>query len=310
MNTRQLQVFATVAKHMSFSMAAEELLLSQPAVSQQVKALEQHLNVKLFERAGQRLFLTEAGEAIQAHARAMLTAHAEMEQVLAQLRGSRGRLALGANTTGGMYCLPPIARAFRESQPEAELTLHVEATSRICDRLMQNFIDVAIVTGPVQDERFAVRDLCQDELALIASAAHPFARRKSVTHEEVAAEPFVLYAAGSRTRKLIEQAFAERGARLNVAMQLESTEAVKKAVQANLGVAMVSRHAVQLELASGELVRTAIDGLAIRRPIHTLHRKGKHLSPLASRFLSFAADYARENLELAPLLEVARDRSA
>jgi len=159
-NLNQVQVFCAVAKHLSFSMAAEELFITQPAVSQQVKALERQLNVKLFERVGHKLFLTESGEAVLTHCQTMLTARAEMEQTLAMLRGSgRGRLALGANTTGGMYVAPAIVRAFRDLSPEVEATLQIETTTRILDRVMQNMIDVAIVTGPVEDGRFAIRDL-------------------------------------------------------------------------------------------------------------------------------------------------------
>jgi DNA-binding transcriptional LysR family regulator len=300
-NLNQVQVFCTVAKHMSYSMAAEELFITQPAVSQQVKALERQLNVKLFERAGNKLFLTEAAEAVLTHCQAMLTSRAEMEQTLAMLRGSgRGRLALGANTTGGMYVAPAIVRALRDLSPEVEATLQIETTNRILERVMQNMIDVAIVTGPVEDRRFAIRDLCEDEVYLIVSPSHPFANRASVSPAEVAAEDFAVPEPGSRTRMLIEQAFLERGHKLRVTMQLPGTEAVKKAVESNLAVAMVSRYSVPRELALGVLARVPIDGLVLDRPIHILHRKGKHLSPLARRFLSFAQEYVAEERHLTP----------
>jgi DNA-binding transcriptional LysR family regulator len=301
MNLNQVQVFCTVAKHLSYSMAAEELFITQPAVSQQVKALERQLNVKLFERVGNKLFLTEAGEMVLPHGQALLTSRAEMEQTLAMLRGSgRGRLALGANTTGGMYVAPAIVRALRDLSPEVEATLQIETTNRILERVMQNMIDVAIVTGPVEDRRFAIRDLCQDEVYLIVSPSHPFAGRGSVSPAEAAAEDFAVPEPGSRTRLLIEQAFAERGHKLRVTMQLPGTEAVKKAVESNLAVAMVSRYSVPRELALGVLARVPIDGLVLDRPIHILHRKGKHLSPLARRFLTFAQEYVAEDRHLTP----------
>jgi DNA-binding transcriptional LysR family regulator len=301
MNLNQVQIFCTVAKHLSYSMAAEELFITQPAVSQQVKALERQLNVKLFERVGHKLFLTEAGEACLTHCQAMLTSRAEMEQTLAMLRGSgRGRLALGANTTGGMYVAPAIVRALRDISPEVEATLQIETTNRILERVMQNMIDVAIVTGPVEDRRFAIRDLCGDEVYLIVSPSHPFAGRASVSPAEVAAEDFAVPEPGSRTRMLIEQAFLERGHKLRVTMQLPGTEAVKKAVEANLAVAMVSRYSIPRELALDALARVPIEGLVLERPIHILHRKGKHLSPLARRFLAFAQEYvAKQSTEYA-----------
>jgi DNA-binding transcriptional LysR family regulator len=292
-NTRQLQVFATVARHMSFSVAAEELMMSQPAVSQQVRALEHELDAKLFEWTGQRLFLTESGEAIRGHVDAMLQRESELEGVLAELRGpSRGRLALGANTTGGMYVLPAIARAFRDEYPQAQPTLQIESTNRIVDRVMQNFIDIAVVTGPLADERLTITDLYEDELYLIASPRHEFAERGSVTPAEAAAARWALYTPESRTRALVQRAFEELGMKLNGAMQLASTEAVKKAVEANLGVAMVSRFAVERELKLGELIRVPIEGFGIERPIHALYRKDKRLSPTATRFFEFAAEFA------------------
>src|SRR2546423_692031 len=221
MNLNQVQVFCTVAKHLSYSMAAEELFITQPAVSQQVKALERQLNVKLFERVGNKLFLTEAGEKVLPHCQALLTSRAEMEQTLAMLRGSsRGRLALGANTTGGMYVAPAIVRALRDLSPEVEATLQIETTNRILERVMQNMIDVAIVTGPVEDRRFAIRDLCEDEVYLIVSPSHPFAGRASVSPAEVAGEDFAVPDPGSRTRMLIDQSFAERGHKLRATMPL------------------------------------------------------------------------------------------
>jgi DNA-binding transcriptional LysR family regulator len=224
-----------------------------------------------------------------------------MEQSLAMLRGSgRGRLALGANTTGGMYVAPAIVRAFRDLSPEIEATLQIETTTRILDRVMQNMIDVAIVTGPVEDGRFAIRDLCEDELYLIVSPSHPFAGRTSVSPAEVAAEDFAVPEPGSRTRMLIEQTFHDLGFRLRVTMQLPGTEAVKKAVESNLAVAMVSRYSVPRELGLGVLVRVPIEGITRDRPIHILHRKGKHLSPVSRRFLAFAAEYVAEGRHLAP----------
>lgn len=301
MNLNQVQVFCAVAKHLSFSMAAEELFITQPAVSQQVKALERQLNVKLFERVGHKLFLTDAGEGVLTHCQAMLTARAEMEQTLAMLRGSgRGRLALGANTTGGMYVAPAIVRAFRDLSPEIEATLQIETTTRILDRVMQNMIDVAIVTGTVEDRRFAIRDLCGDELYLIVSPSHPFAGRSSVSPAEVATEDFAVPEPGSRTRLFIEQTFHELGHRLRVTMQLPGTEAVKKAVESNLAVAMVSRYSVPRELALGVLARVPVEGVVLERPIHILHRKGKHLSPVSRRFLAFAAEYIAEDRHLTP----------
>jgi DNA-binding transcriptional LysR family regulator len=294
MNVRQLRVFCTVAAHMSVSAAAEDLMMSQPAVSQQLRALEHQLGAKLFEWTGQRLLLTEVGTAIRPHAERMVALEDEVRLAVAELRlpADRGGLALGANTTGGMYVVPELVRNFLAEHPRAQVTLQVEHTNRIVDRILQGFIDVAVVTGPLADERLAIVDIAEDELVAIASPAHPLASRAGVSVAEIAATGWVLYAHGSRTRELVRSAFVQRGCKLNVAMQLASTEAVKKAVEANLGVAMVSGYAVTRELALGALVAIRVEDLMIRRPIHLLHRTQRRLSPLAASFCSFAASHA------------------
>ena len=296
MNLRQLHVFASVVKHMSVSLAAEELFITQPAVSQQIRGLEQQLGLKLFERTPNGLLLTEGGEAIHPHVQAILASQARIDHVVAEQRGAtRGHLAVAANTTGGMYVVPAMLRAFREAHPEAEIVLQVHSTDRICERLLQNLLDVAVVTGPVEVGSVVVADLCEDELYLIVSPSHPFAARATVSRQEVAAEPFVVPEPGSRTRRLIQRAIESHGLKLQIAMQLPGTEEVKKAVESNLGVAMVSKHAVTRELELGALHRVTVHDLEIHRPIQSLHRRGRRLSPIARHFLAFAAEYARED---------------
>lgn len=296
MNLRQLHVFASVVKHMSVSLAAEELFITQPAVSQQIRGLEEQLGVKLFERTPNGLLLTEAGEAIHPHVQAILASQSRIDNVVAEQRGAtHGHVAVGANTTGGMYVVSPMLRAFRDAHPEAEIVLQVHSTDRICERLLQNLLDVAVVTGPVEVGSVVVADLCEDELYLIVSPSHPFAVRATVSRQEVAAEPFVVPEPGSRTRRLIQRAIESHGLKLQIAMQLPGTEEVKKAVEANLGVAMVSKHAVTRELALGALHRVTVHDLEIHRPIQSLHRRGRRLSPIARDFLAFAAKYARED---------------
>ena len=296
MNLRQLHVFASVVKHMSVSLAAEELFITQPAVSQQIRGLEEQLGLKLFERTPNGLLLTDGGEAIHPHVQAILASQARIDNVVAEQRGAtHGHLAVGANTTGGMYVVSPMLRAFRAAYPEAEVVLQVYSTDRICERVLQNLLDVAVVTGPVEDGSVVVADLCEDELYVIVSPSHPFAARATVSVQELAAEPFVVPEPGSRTRRLIQRAIEGHGLKLQIAMQLPGTEEVKKAVEANLGVAMVSKHAVTRELALGALHRVTVDDMEIHRPIQSLHRRGRRLSPIARLFLGFAAQFARDD---------------
>ena len=292
MNLNQLRVFATVADRLSFTLAAGDLHLTQPAVSQQVKALERSLRVRLFERQGNVLSLTEAGRLLHDSAVVMLRAEEQATRALAELSGgARGTLALGANTTGGMYVVPELISAFRERHPEAQIVLHVEPAVRIYERIHQRIIDVAFAGGPIDDARFDVEHVAPDPLALIFSPRHRFAGRAAVALAELAEEPFVMPEATSLTRILVERALREAGLTVRVGQQLHETEPVKKAVEANLGVAVVSARAAAREIAAGHLATAPIEGLAFERQLEMISLRGRRLQPLALRFRQFTREF-------------------
>lgn len=288
----QLRVFYTVANRLSFTQAAEDLVMSQPAVSLQIKALERSLGLRLFERVSNRLSLTQSGEALYHSVVTILSAEDEAMRTMAELAGAtKGKLVIGANTTGGMYIMPPVIRDFRLQYPDTELVLHIDGTERLCERVHQNIIDLAFVGGPIDDDRFRIEHLCLDPLALIFSPVHRFAGRKSVSLPELAAEYFVLPEASSRTRLLVERSLRERGLAMKIGQQLTGTEPVKKAVEANLGVAMVSSHAVEREIVGGHLGTAAIEGLALERFFEMISRSDKYFSPAGTRFRTFVTEY-------------------
>ena len=294
MNLHQIRVFYTVANRLSFTLAAQDLVMSQPAVSLQVKALEQSLGLRLFERVSNHLSLTQAGEALYHSAVAMLSAEDEAARTMAELAGAtRGKLVIGANTTGGMYIMPPVIRGFRQRYPETEIVLHIDGTERLCERVQQNIIDLAFVGGPIEDSRFRVERLCLDPLALIVSPAHAFAGKTSVSLTELAAEEFVLPEASSRTRLLVERALKERGLTIKIGQQLTGTEPVKKAVESNLGIGIVSSHAVDREIAAGHLATASVEGLVLQRHFEMISRADKYFSPAGMRFREFVSDYLR-----------------
>jgi DNA-binding transcriptional LysR family regulator len=293
-NLHQLRVFYTVANRLSFTLAAQDMVMSQPAVSLQIKALEQSLGLRLFERVSNRLTLTQAGEALYHSATTMLSAEDEAARTMAELAGAtRGKLVVGANTTGGMYILPRVIRDFRKTFPETEIVLHIDGTERLCERVQQNVIDLAFVGGPIEDSRFRVEHLCLDPLALIFSPAHAFAGRESIPLLELAAEPFVVPEPSSRTRLLVERSLRERGLTMKIGQQLTGTEPVKKAVEANLGVAMVSSHAVEREIAAGHLGTARVADLDPRRYLEMISRGDKYFSPAGMRFREFVTAYLR-----------------
>ena len=235
MNLHHLRIFYTVAQRRSVTAAAADLLLSQPAVSLQLKALEKELGLPLFQRGGSKLRLTQAGEVLYRAAVSMLHAKEEAERAITELRdGTRGRLIFGAGTTGGMYLLPRIVQAYKGLWPETEILFHVGTTDQILDKLLQNVLDMGLMGGPIEDRRFLVEAICADELVLIAAPSHPIAALVKVTLKDLGGMPFIVPEAGSRTRQLVEKGLRESGVPLVIAMQLPGTEGVKRAVEGGL----------------------------------------------------------------------------
>lgn len=297
MNLHQLRIFCTVAERGHVTRAAAELLLTQPAVSLQIKSLEKALGLPLFERTGSKLRLTQAGEVLYRAAVTMLHAKEEAQRAIAEFRsGTRGKLIFGAGTTGGMYVLPAVLRAYRALFPDTEIVLHIGTTDQILEKLLQAVLDLGLVGGPIEDRRFATEPIGTDELVLIASPSHPIAEFRTVTLKELGGMPFILPEPGSRTRQLVEQRLREAGVALRVAMQLPGTEGVKKAVEANLGVGVVSRYAVERECVLGALHIVPVQGWHLTRPIELVFLKQKYFSPLGERFRDFARSYGKQHL--------------
>ena len=294
MNLHQLRIFCGVVEHGTYTKAAEALFMTQPAVSLQVHALERSLQVKLLERVNQQLMVTEAGQALYQCAIPMLNAEEEAERVLAELRGAtRGRLVIAANTTGGMYRIPPLVAVYKEQHPESELYLQIDATERLIERARQGIVDLGFACGTIQVPELTVETIGVDTLVLILSSRHPLASQASLTLEQVATLPFVVPESISRTRQFIEQTMREHGYTLKIAMHFQGTEPVKKAVEANLGVAIVSSAAVVHEVEAGVLRIIPISDLELKRPFVMFYRQGKYFGSLARDFMRYMRQHAQ-----------------
>jgi DNA-binding transcriptional LysR family regulator len=305
-NFHQLKIFYTVAQRKSVTAAASDLHLTQPAVSLQLKALEKDLGLPLLERGTGKLSLTQAGEALYRCAVSILHAKDEAERAIGELSAAtKGKLILGANTTGGMYVLPRIVRAFKELYPQTEIIFQIESTERIYERILQNVLDMGLVGGPTEDRRFGVDPICLDHVALIVSPSHPFAGLTRVSLKELETQPCIVPTQGSRTRQLVERKLRDAGVALRVVMQLAGTEAVKKAVEANLGIAFVSQYAVERECSLGDLKIVSIERFELTRHMELIYRKQKYFSPIAQRFREFAHRYAQKYLS-PPRLKIKR----
>lgn len=285
-NLHALRVFDAVVSAGGFSRAAAALRLSQPAVSRAVAVLEREVGVPLLERGARGIRLTEAGSALHDRARELFAVERTAEEELRALRGlERGVLRVGASTTIATYLLPPLLGAFQTRHPGVALRVASANTRTIARALLQRRLDVALVEGPVSDARLEGEPWREDELALIASPAHHLARGpRAITPASLAGEPFISRERGSGTREVGEAALAAHGVTPAVALTLASTEAVKQAVAAGLGLAIVSRAAAADQLALGRVVELRVCGLELRRAFTLLRLPGRTPSAVGRAF--------------------------
>lgn len=293
MNLHQLRVLNALITRGSYTAAAEHLHLTQPAVSQQIKALESACGVRLVERANTHYIATHAGEVLHRYAVSMLHLEEEALHALEELRaGGRGRFVVGANTTGGMYIVPPLIAQYRERNPETEIVLKIDYTEAICTQIAARSLDVAFVGGHVTDRRFDVEPLTPDRLVLIAAPSHPLAQLPRVTASDLADQPFIVARYGSSTRRLIEGKLKDHGVVLRIGMEQGGTEDIKKAVESGLGIAMVSQWSVLREVGAGYLRQLEVEGLELLRHYEMITHKNRYYSPAAQAFIAFAREQA------------------
>ncbi len=285
LNLHHLRVFATVAEQESFSRAAVALRLSQPAVSKTVQQLERQVGLGLFDRTGRSPRLTDAGSVLFARARELFGVERVAEEELGAMRGlERGILRVGASTTVATYFLPSLLARFREEHPSIALRVLSANTRAIARRLLEGRLDIALVEGPVSHDRISVLPWREDELVVIAPATHRLVRKRRVVVTDLAGEPFILREPGSGTRVVAEAALAAYGVRPSATVQLGSTEAIKQAVAAGLGLAVVSLAAAADQLALGYITVVNLRGVQFRRALTELRLMGRSPSAPAAAF--------------------------
>ncbi len=284
---RQLQVFESVARHLSHSRAAEELYLSQPAVSMQLKQLEQTIGMPLFEQAGKKLFLTEAGRELLQYSRNILELVNEMEGVFGEMRGlERGRLSISVVSTAN-YFMPQLLAKFIQAHPKIQVSLSVANRDSVVRQLADNIADLAIMGQPPEGADMRAEAFMQNPLVAIAAPAHPLARAKKIQPRQLAKETFLLREQGSGTRGVVERFFASHHLALPAHMEMDTNEAIKQSVQAGMGIGIISRHGIELELETRRLVVLDVDHFPIVRHWYIVHRKDKRPSAAAQEFERF-----------------------
>ena len=284
---RQLKVFESVARHLNYTRAAEELFLTQPAVSMQIKQLEASLGVALFEQLGKRIHLTEAGQEVLTYARSINQQLDELEDVLNRIKGlSGGRLRISVATTAN-YFIPTLLGTFSRQYPDVTVTLDVTNRETLLRQLNENIVDLVIMGQPPAGADVEAEAFMDNPLVIVAPPGHPLAGVKRIPLARLQEETFLVREPGSGTRIAMERFFSERGMKLKTGMEVGSNEAIKQSVQAGLGLGLLSQATIEQELTLKRLVVLDIRDFPIMRHWYLVHRKGKRLSAAAEAFRKF-----------------------
>jgi DNA-binding transcriptional LysR family regulator len=284
---RQMRVFAAVARYRSFTRAARELHLTQPAISQQIKLLETEIGLPLLEHIGRQIHLTAAGDELLRYASQVTELLREAGESLAAMRGlKRGVLKLGAVSTA-KYFAPSLLSAFAPAYPEVTIRFTVGNREEIIQQLASNETDLVIMGRPPRELVTVAEPFAKHPLVIIASPNHPLANRRRIPLERLGTENFIIREEGSGTRASMEHVFGQRGVPIHATMEVGSNETIKQAVMAGMGISFISIHTVILELATGKLVTLNVTGLPLIRDWFVIHMKDKRLSPITAAFRAF-----------------------
>lgn len=284
---RQMRVFAAVAQNRSFTRAARELHLTQPAISQQIKLLETEIGLPLLEHVGRQIHLTAAGDELLRYASQVTDLLREAGESLAAMRGlRRGVLKLGAVSTA-KYFAPSLLSAFAPQYPEVTIRFSVGNREEIIQQLASNQIDLVIMGRPPRELVTVAEPFAKHPLVIIASPNHPLAGKRRIPLQRLGSEKFIIREEGSGTRASMEHVFRERGVPIHVSMEVSSNETIKQAVMAGMGISFISIHTVGLELAAGKLSILNVVGLPLIRDWYVIHLRDKRLSPITAAFRSF-----------------------
>jgi LysR family transcriptional regulator, low CO2-responsive transcriptional regulator len=284
---RQMRVFTAVARHLSFTRAAAELHLTQPAISQQVKLLEREIGLPLFEHVGRRVCLAPAGAELLRYSTQATELLRDAAETFAAMRGlKRGVLKLGAVSTSKFFA-PWLLRAFTADYPDVTIKFTVANREEIIRQLAGNDVDLVIMGRPPRELDTLAAPFAKHPLVIIASPDHPLAGRRHLRLRQLAKESFIVREEGSGTRASMQHVFRERGVPYRAWMEVSSNETIKQAVIAGLGLSFISAHTIALEVAAGKLAILDVAGLPIVRDWFVIQRREKKLAPIAAAFRTF-----------------------
>jgi DNA-binding transcriptional LysR family regulator len=294
---RQLKVFEAVARLLSFSRAADELCLTQPAVSTQIAKLAEHAGNELFEQFGKKIYLTPAGLELLQISRAIIAQFEAADSAMAQFRGIRGgRLNVGVISAGD-YFFPRLLVDFASRHDGVTLNFTVHNREGLLAHIADNLTDLAIMVRPPSDPEVVALPFAPHPYVIVAAPTHPLASRRAIPRATLMREAFVVREKGSDTWKSMEEGLAQDMAELRIAMEIRSTETIKQAVMAGMGVSFLSAHTVSRELRSGELRVLDVTGFPLMLNWYVVHRRDKRLQPVTQAFKDFLLDDAAALIE-------------
>ncbi len=292
MHLNQLWVFYQVAKHKSFSQAAEALFLSQPSVSNQIKLLEETCGLKFFDRSGRSVELTNTGEILLSYAERIFSLAKEADSVIEEIKGLKaGGIRISASNTLGAYYLPDILDLFRKKHPQIEIRMNVGYTQTVAEDVLAFRSDLGLIGREVAHPNIVVIPLWEEELVLIVPPDHPFAGRREIDLAELQGQPFIMSEKGSGVREITEKILAGAKVSARVVMELGENEAMKRAVASGLGITLISATVARRELEAGQIRVVRLPGARILRKFNIIYHKDKYISKLIRAFMDEALHF-------------------
>ncbi len=302
LNLSEVEVFTVAAETESFSDAARRLHLSQPAVSHQIRSLEQFLGVQLFNRSVQGVKLTDAGQVLLPSARKLLDLSWQIEEQMHSLDGEvAGHLVIGCTTTAGKYVLPFLGAAFIKHYPHVQVTIKMCQCDSVVDPLLARDVPLGISSTKIVHQDMEYQPFFNDRVVLVVPAGHPFTSRPSVRPAELLDQPFILREEGSSTRQLVQEGLSEHQIgldQLEVVMVVGSAEAIEVAVEHGLGIAFISSLAARHGLELGKLVEVPVEGLQLERPLYVVRDSRCAKTPAQDRLWNFVQEHREDILAM------------
>ncbi len=296
----QLKVFEAAARNGSFTRAAEELFLTQPTVSMQVKQLTKAVGLPLFEQVGKRLYLTQAGQELFATCREIFERISQFEMTVADLKGMKqGKLRLAVITTA-KYFVPRLLGTFCQLYPGIDIALQVTNHSGIVERLKENLDDLYVMSQLPEHLDISYQPFLENPMVVLAPINHPLAQEKNISLQRLSQEPFILREPGSGTRTAMQKLFDEHDVSLKVKLELGSNEAIKQAITGGLGISVLSRHTVSTE--GSQLAILDVEHFPIRRYWYMVYPAGKQLSVVARTYFDYLLNVAKQMPEYTPIM--------